>query len=171
MLVFFRLYDFERAFTLSIAMLGLLILPVGAWILFKIANGQYANFDVSVRNQRASLYTLLISLLALAIVLALYYGQPKTLLLGLGCFFLMLVFSFVINSFLLKTSLHTGISFFFAFVLWRLDCSWGLLMFLMAFLVSGSRLVLKRHTLPEVLVGLGIGAASGLLLILGQQVL
>jgi membrane-associated phospholipid phosphatase len=162
-LVFFQLFEVRRAFFLSGFILFLISIPAAAWNYYKTKSGAYANFNVSVRSQRTSMYIFLIGLMAMAILLARLSQQPKFLLVGLSLCFALVLISFVVNYFL-KTSLHTAMSFFLAFGLWQLHTSRGIVMFFMALLVSSSRLILKRHTFPEVISGSCIGSGTGALL-------
>jgi membrane-associated phospholipid phosphatase len=162
-LVFFQLFGVRKAFFLSGFILFLISIPAAAWNYYKTKSGAYTNFNVSVRSQRTSMYTVLIGLLAMATLLAWLSHQPKSLLVGLSLCFALVLISFGLNYFL-KTSLHTAMSFFLAFGLWQLHTSWGIAMLFMAFLVSSSRLILKRHTLPEILSGSFIGSGTGAML-------
>jgi membrane-associated phospholipid phosphatase len=58
--------------------------------------------------------------------------------------------------------LHSSISFFLALTLFKLTFTGGMLMLLFAFLISLSRLILKRHILAEVLAGVLTGVVFGL---------
>ena len=162
-LVFFQLFEFRKAVFLSGFILCLISIPVAAWIYYKTKSKEYTNFDVSVRTQRTSMYLFLLGILALAILLALFSQQTQSLFIGLSLCFAMVAISFKFNYFL-KSSLHVAMSFFLAFSLWQVQPFWGVAMFFMALLVSASRLILKRHTLSEIISGSFIGSGTGALL-------
>ena len=73
----------------------------------------------------------------------------------------LLLVCYVLNSWL-KVSLHAAMSFFLACVLLRQEPTWGATALVLATLIAASRLVLRRHTLAELVVGSIVGAvASG----------
>ena len=163
-MVFFQLFPLQKAFLLSGFVLGLVSVPAAAWNYYKTKSGGYTNFDVSVRSQRQSMYLVLSSLLGLACLLAWLSGQPLAFCIGLSLCLAMVLFSFLVNTFL-KTSLHAAMSFFMAFGLLQVNLALGSCLLLLAILVGISRLVLGRHSLPEVMSGSCIGAATGLELV------
>jgi membrane-associated phospholipid phosphatase len=162
--VFFELYSRDKALQLSAFVIGLVSLPLTAWNLYKTKSGGYSNFDVAIRSQRSSMYTILLGLLSFANLLAWFCDQPMAFNIGLSTCLGLVLISFFIN-FFLKTSLHAAISFYLAFGLLALHTSWGVGMLLLAMLVSISRLVLKRHTIQEVVSGFLIGTGAGLFFI------
>ncbi len=167
-MAFFELYSREKALLLSGFVLGFVTLPLTAWNFYKTKNGSYSNFDVSIRSQRSSMYAVLLGLLSMACLFAWFSHQPLAFSVGLSMCLALVLFSFSIN-FILKTSLHAAISFFMALGLLKLHVAWGLGMLVLAFLVSISRLVLKRHSMQEVVSGSLSGAGAGLILIYLMQ--
>lgn len=163
-LVFYRIFPPEKALLLSGFILLLVSLPASAWIYYKIQSGGYSNFDVSVRSQRKSMYLVLTGLLGIASLLAWLSEQPLAFCIGLSLCLGMVVLSFLINTFL-KTSLHAAMSFFMAVGLLKLHLLLGIGLLLLAVLVGISRLVLKRHSLPEVISGSMVGAGAGFMLV------
>lgn len=163
-LVFYQIFPPEKALLLSGFILLLVSLPASAWIYYKTQSGGYSNFDVSVRSQRKSMYLVLTGLLGTASFLAWQSEQPLAFCIGLSLCLGMVLLSFLLNTFL-KTSLHAAMSFFMAVGLLQLHFVLGVGLLLLAVLVGISRLVLKRHSLAEVISGSVVGAAAGLLLI------
>lgn len=162
--VFYQMFPPQKALLLSGFVLLLVSLPAAAWIYYKTQSGGYSNFDVSVRSQRKSMYLVLTGLLGIASLLAWQSEQPLAFCIGLSLCLGMILLSFLINTFL-KTSLHAAMSFFMAVGLLQLHLGLGVCLLLLAVLVGISRLVLKRHSLAEVISGSVVGASAGLMLI------
>lgn len=163
-LVFYRIFPPQKALLLSCFILLLVSLPASAWIFYKTQSGGYSNFDVSVRSQRKSMYLVLTGLLGIASLLAWLSEQPLAFCIGISLCLGMIVLSFFLNTFL-KTSLHAAMSFFMAIGLLKLHLILGVGLLLLAVLVGISRLVLRRHSLPEVISGSLVGAGAGFLLV------
>lgn len=150
----------RQATAISAVLISLVVLPITWRIYSKVKQGQYTNFDLSDQTQRSGLYPMLLLLSGLFVLLLFFTNQFQPFNRGAVCFFLLLASSYIIN-FFLKVSLHTSISFFLACVLYSLNAPFGILMAVFSVLVAASRLVLKRHSLPEILTGLVIGLIAG----------
>jgi len=144
-------------------LLAIVIVPIVWHNYQKVSDGNYSNFDVSSRSQRIGLYPVLIGLTLLFLALLAVTGQPYVFIHGTMCVILLLICSYCIN-FYIKTSLHTSISIFITVGFYSLHHSLGLILGIFTILVVLSRLVLKRHTLNEILVGALIGGISGICL-------
>lgn len=146
------------------AVVGGVVLPVAAWNYWQVRRGRYTNFDVSARQQRGSFYPVLLTLLALATGSAWLLGTPLAWRVGLGVALALILLCYLLN-FRLKVSLHAALSFFLAGGVGLLaGAGWGLGAGALAGLVAASRVVLRRHTPLEVLVGAGVGTgAAGVL--------
>lgn len=152
---------FRQAVLLSCLLIGGVIVPVCIRNYQKVRQGVYTNFDVSDQRQRAGFYPVLIGLVALTTGLFVATGQPRSFCYGMGFSFLLLVVSYGVNYFI-KTSLHTSLSFFLAWAGGLISQPLGITMGVLAVLIAVSRLILKRHTLLEVLVGALIGLTVGI---------
>lgn len=159
--VAFEQLPLGRAVTVSGLLVGGVALPIFWHNYRKVRRGRYTNFDVSDRTQRAQFYPVLIGLVALAASLLWATGQPRPFGYGALCLLGLLVGSYGVNRFL-KVSLHTSLSFYLAGAMYLLNPALGLGMAGLAVLVAASRLVLQRHTLPEILVGTGMGLGTGI---------
>jgi hypothetical protein len=73
----------------------------------------------------------------------------------------LLIIAALIN-FRIKLSLHALFAFYSAIMLFVINPIAGAVAFALAFLVFWSRLYLKRHDLPETLVGAFLGLLGGL---------
>lgn len=156
------LFTPAQAAWLSFLVVGCVAIPVAANNYFKTKKGHYTNFDLSDRKQRQNVYPRLLFLMAVITVILFATHQPVSFCIGSAVILAMMTASYVVN-FWLKASMHTSISFFLAFGLFKLSLTGGVLMLAFAVLISVSRLVLKRHTIAEVLAGGLLGTAFGLL--------
>ncbi|MFN3849496.1 MAG: phosphatase PAP2 family protein [Spirosomataceae bacterium] len=156
----FKSYPLKQALTLTGILVLCAVVPVFFYINRKVKEGNYADHDVSARTKRPSLY--LIGLSALGVmILALYLSkQPMGIVFGAWAAWLLTLLSFLIN-FKLKTSLHVGFSFLIAFLALSSDLMAGGILLAFGFLVGWSRLILKRHTLPEIFMGASLGTIIG----------
>lgn len=157
------LFTPKEALWLSFLVIGCVALPVGVNNYLKTKKGHYTNFDLSDRQQRHDVYPRLIFLIALITAILFGTHAPISFCIGSLIFLGMMIGSYLVN-FKLKASMHTSISFFLALSLLKLNIPAGILMLLFAALISYSRLVLKRHTLSEVIAGGLLGIVFGLLL-------
>src|SRR5439155_26559749 len=124
-----------------------------------------ANFDVSVRRERASMYAVMMGLTLSATLATWWAPVVRDVRLGMISVLAMFAAAWAINR-RLKVSLHAAISFFLAFAATLLDLRLGAVLFACATAVAASRLVLRRHTVLELSVGSALGTATGLTLLL-----
>ena len=158
--VAFQKLPFDNAVTVTGLLIGGVAIPI-AWQNYrKVRRGQYTNFDVSDQRQRAQFYTVLIGLVAL--VTGLLFATGQSLAFGYGSvrLLVLLIVSYGINRFI-KVSLHTSLSVFLTWAVYMLSPLFSVVMGVFAVLVGLSRLVLKRHTLIEILVGALTGLVTG----------
>lgn len=143
-----------------------LTLFISLWSLWQTRRGVYSNFDVSQRAQRRSFYPVLLGGVGLATA-ALFWQPVGQFRYGLLAVWLQLLLCYGLN-FWLKVSLHAALSFFLAYAVLHLHVGWGLLALGVATLIAASRLVLQRHTVPELVVGtlMGLLAGAGLVWLL-----
>lgn len=160
----FRLLARPLAAWVVLGVVAGVVLPIAYWNYRQVQRGTYTNFDVSVRAQRRSFYPRL--LLLLGATTAGLYAAPATGLLRPGMLVAtgLLTVCYGVN-FWLKVSLHAALSFFVAGCLGLLaGPAWAVGAGLAAALVAGSRWVLGRHSIPELLVGAALGGlAAGVL--------
>ena len=133
------------------------LLPVFAFVLRRVRTGRYKDADVSTREDRHLLYLLAaLSLVALVVALA-FLPAPPILRLAIVAALVAIVTGAVVNWTVHKVSLH---------VLTLAACG-ALLFFLLPPLGAGlllasggvawARVHLRRHTVPDVLWGFGVG--------------
>lgn len=159
MLYISTIYDDEMAL-LVMSLIGFIaVLPIVIYNSIQLLRGNISNFDLSDQKQRNKSYPLLLLILIVLILSAVWMNVPKSLILNLGIFGLMLVVFFFFRNYL-KISLHASTSFFLTALIIFDFGSIGLYAAIISTLVAISRIILKRHTKMEVV----IGGASGLLL-------
>lgn len=157
----FHEYAPKQAFFISVLIIGGLLLPLTIRNFRKVKKGEYSNFDVSDQKQRNSLYVYMIATLTLITGILFVLEQPYAFCMGSLCTLCMVIIAFAVN-FFHKTSLHTAMNLFWAFAIYELFPGVAYFFACWAALVALSRLVLQRHTLPEVLSGAFIGGGCGL---------
>lgn len=158
--VSFTRFGGAKALASSGVVIGLVILPIAAWNYRNTQQGRYSNFDVSVRSQRHSFYRVSVGLLLLATGVLWLTNQPPALRCGMGFALLLVVLSGLANLYV-KASLHASVSVFLSLALLTIHPVAGAVLLGFSVVVAASRLVLGRHTLPEIGAGAAIGLAVG----------
>lgn len=161
LLISFRMYNASTAIVISVLMIGFLVVPVTIRNYVKFRRGEYTNFDVSDQTQRHSFYKFGIALLACVTVALYFIPGTKEFFIGTLCALAMVLVSGIVN-FRIKTSLHTGVSMFISIIYFQLDFTVACVLLVFTALIAMSRLLLKRHTWIEVIMGALIGVMFGL---------
>jgi len=159
-----RLLDASRAMAIMATLVVLLFLPITIWIQTRVRTGRYSDFDVSRREDRTTMYPLVLVLILFATGLLFFTRQPKMLSVGMLCVSTMIVVAYLTNQWI-KISLHTVFCFFFALVAIKISVAWLAPMLIFAVLVAFSRLILKRHRVVELMAGAGLSLLTGSLLL------
>jgi hypothetical protein len=132
---------------------------VGLVSLWQVRAGRWAHVDASHPRERSQLNLLLTGLLCAAAALLWALGQPPAVAAGPLLAALLVLLAHALRRWL-KVSLHAAFALFAAALVWP-HLLGTLAVAALALGVAWSRLVLRRHTLPEVLLGLLLGAACG----------
>lgn len=127
-----------------------LILPVLIWIFSRVKSGKYTDSDVSDREQRKSLYLFISAALSVYILFNYFVNKTWDLVL---IYVLVLILLMQISNLLIKSSMHTALNIFVAALFFSENFVWGIVWLLISILVGITRILLKRHTLQEVLSG------------------
>lgn len=132
---------------------------VGLYSLWQVHRGRWAHVDASHPAERSQLNLVLAGLLCAAAGLVWALGQPPAVAAGPLLAALLVLLTHALRRWL-KVSLHAAFAFFAAALVWP-HLPGTLAIGALALGVAWSRLVLRRHTLAEVLTGLWLGAAFG----------
>ena len=156
----FTFEEFQRALLLSLLIVGGFFIPIAIKMYIGSKKGTYTNFDVSNRTQRQSWYIYAILLLLAVTIILFVTDQPRMLRLSVLFSLILLSTSQVVNYFI-KSSLHVSFNIFLSFLIMPLHIIAGVMFLLFTVLIAWARLVLKRHTLKEIITGAAIGLAIG----------
>ncbi len=127
-----------------------IILPIIIWITWNVKVGKYTNMDVSDRNQRKSLYVFIEVCILIYLLFEYFFAQNIDLIL---LFISVLLILMQVSNFFIKSSMHTSFNVFVAALFFALNWKMGILWLAIAILVGITRVILKRHTVKEVLMG------------------
>lgn len=152
----------DSAWLLSLLVLGLVTLPIVAHNLRKFKKGTYSNFDVSDQKQRKSFYPFAILLFLIFLSVLYFLDFPKPVKNNTFIFFVMLLVMALLNN-KVKASLHASIAFFAGIGLFSISNMAGIFVLVLAAATTWSRLVLKRHTRSELLLGILTGLFFGII--------
>lgn len=140
---------------------------IGMFILYGVKERFFSNVDISIRRQRVILYAFIISVVLLGVLLISLFRGP-TILIYSGIFLVLSLIVFDIINVRIKASVHVASIATFSIILCGLYGGWAYLTLLFIPLIAWARIVQKRHTLEETIVG----AISGsVLTILGLIVI
>lgn len=146
---------------LLLTLLVTVILPMALLLFRGFHSGRWSDPDVSARAERVRFYPRAISISAVAVIILLLLHAPAFALRGATMSLFLLIIAALIN-FRIKLSLHALFAFYSSIILFVVNPVAGSVAFALALLVFWSRLYLKRHDLPETLVGAFLGLMGGL---------
>lgn len=155
-LVIYFIYDSSKNLNMAEAwekfwpLLLIVILPIIIWIIWNVKTGRYTNMDVSDRKQRKSLYVFIEICLFAYLLFEYFYSNIIDLIM---IFILVLLLLMQLSNFFIKSSMHTSFNVFVAALFFALNWKLGLVWLGIAILVGITRVILKRHTVQEVLMG------------------
>lgn len=157
LIITFSVYNFKRAAFISGMILGCFFLPIAIWNYVRTKRGVYTNFDVSVQKQRNSMYLFAIPILAVVLVVFYFTGQTRGLLICILFSLILLTLSYLIN-FVVKCSGHVSLTVFLACMVLPVNFPAAIILIFCTLIIGWSRIILKRHTLTEVITGFFLGA-------------
>ena len=140
------------------ALLSLLLLtgPVLIFLLRKLSKKQLTDFDVSHREQRAGVFVFGTSSIFAGFLALWKLGAPDVTLHMLVATLITLPIFALVTKFITKISIHSGamagVTVVVAFYSW----AWAFVWLGFTLLVMWSRVVIKRHTLSQVISGAGV---------------
>jgi membrane-associated phospholipid phosphatase len=145
-----------------VAAIGLI--PTGLLLWRRAPSRRRQTADASAPDDRAILYFSLFAVLLLSSVYFHFVEHSALLVRGSAITALMSAVAAVFNRWI-RLSLHLAFAVYSGLILAKIHPGYGLPILVLAPLLAWSRLVLLRHTLPEVIGGaaLGLGAAGTLI--------
>ncbi len=140
--------------------LFIIIIPIAVWLFWNVKTGKYSNLDVSNRHQRKSFYFFIEA--TLLIYLTYLYIKSRTIdWIMLSILILLVVMQ--ISNYFIKSSMHTAFNIFVAALFFTENIWLGIAWLFLAIIIGFTRIILKRHTPQEVLMGGIIGTIVSLL--------
>lgn len=156
-------YNTSEAWERFLPIILILVLPVVAWIIWNVRTGRYTNMDVSNRKQRNSLYVIIV-VLSIIYLLHEYYFQD---IFDVSIFMLTVLLALMqISNFYIKSSMHTALNIYVAALFFKLNPYIGLLWLLLSIIIGITRIILKRHSIAEVIAGASIAFFISIIYIL-----
>lgn len=140
------------AITHLLLMLFVVAIPVFLWIYWNVKTGRYTNMDVSNRTQRKSLYVFMIINILLYLMIVYFFFFQFNILMIIG-FLLITLLVMQFSNLYIKSSMHMSLNVFVSALFTYLNPFFGLLWFVIAIIVGITRVILKRHTVKEVVFG------------------
>jgi membrane-associated phospholipid phosphatase len=154
-----------QAVALVAIMIATTTVPILLFTRRQIQRKRWSDYDVSVRQDRYLLYPLgLLTLSASALVFWML-GAPAFMLRGIAGGAALLFVAMLINL-TIKISLHMALASLCGIVILALNLWLGIIACSFAIANGWSRVVLRRHTLTEVVVGGLLGIVVGVILVL-----
>lgn len=160
--VLFSFEEFQKALGTSAIIIGGMFIPLAIKTYYGTKKGTYTNLDVSNQKQRQRWYIAAIILLTFVLTALFLTDQSRTLRLNAVYAFLLLLTAQLMN-FYIKSSMHTAYNVFLTLLILPMSLTFAIGYAAFVILIAWSRLVLKRHTLNEVIAGALIGLSWGLI--------
>ncbi|WP_158857082.1 hypothetical protein [Lunatibacter salilacus] len=160
----YTIQDPRTAAWTSFAILGIAVIPLIGWNIWKTHKGEYSNFDVSIREQRFSMFGIIFSLSLILIGFLYFSGQPSVLIIGCLLLIEAMLLIFILN-FWIKASLHMTISTFICCGLLPLNATLAAILGIIVPFIGWARITQKRHSWEEVLAGMATGLFTGIQLL------
>jgi hypothetical protein len=140
------------------------VVPVGVLMVRQVRRGRWSNVDASKPSERPILFLVTVGGLLAALAWLLLEDPRSFLVRGI-----VVALGFVLVAALLtrciKLSLHVAFAALAATALCLLGSPAGYALIVVAAVLCWSRLVLARHTVPELLAGLALGVVTGAVLV------
>ena len=143
-----------------LALLLSTLVPTAILLLSGVRSGRWSDADVSVRKERQRFFPWAVPFSLAGLIVMWWMRAPNYIIRGALVTLMLFVVSWVVNC-RLKLSLHALFAFYCATILLRIGASWGAIAFVLAILVSWSRLFLQRHTPAELTTGTVLGLTGG----------
>ncbi len=145
-----KIYTWQETVIIFLPILLLTIVPITIWIYYNVKKGKYTNVDVSDRNQRKGLYFFIFAMISVFLIYDYFANQSVDLTM---LFLLILLGTMQVSNYFIKSSMHTAFNVFVAALFFAINPYLGLVWLGIAALVGFTRIILKRHTIAEVVMG------------------
>lgn len=146
----YKNYDLQESLYRFLPIFLIIILPTSAWIFYNVKAGKYQNLDVSNRIQRKTLYIFVNA----AIIIYLLYDYFVKDRFDVMMFYLLILLAIMqISNLFIKSSMHTALNLFVAALFLSQNFWIGIFWIGITIVVGVSRILVKRHTPKEVLMG------------------
>lgn len=156
----YRTQGRETALFVSLVIVGGVVVPILIKSYRGVQKGEYTNYDISNRKQRQSWYLFPTLLLAIATLVLYFTNQSRDLILGVFFALVLFIVSQLVNLYI-KTSLHVGFNVYLGFLVFPLNKRFAIGVLLFTIILGWSRVVLRKHTLKEVICGAVLGTVVG----------
>lgn len=143
-------YNLSETATLFLPLLLIVVIPISAWIYWNVRKGNYTNMDVSNRKQRKSLYFFIAGALLLFLGYDYFLNENIDLIIT---FLLLLLLLMQLSNYYVKSSMHTAFNIFVAALFFAASSVLGIIWLILSIMVGITRIILKRHTVTEVISG------------------
>lgn len=144
------------------------IVLIAAYILIGIRRGLFTNFDISKRKQRIYLFPLVIVAGIIFLFSLIAFNGPKSLLFAI-IYFIISVVVLSLVTLRIKASVHVGgITVAIISAIYFFGNQYNLLLILIP-VMAWARIIEKRHTLKETIVGFVFGFLLALIGIFSVQ--
>ncbi len=153
-----------QAFTLVVVMIATTTLPLLLFTRRQIRRKRWNDYDVSIRQDRYLLYPLGLLTLAGSALVFWLLDAPVFMLHGIAGGAVLLFVAMLANL-IIKISLHMALAMLCGVVILALNLWLGIVACGFALVNGWSRVVLRRHTLLEVITGGLLGGLVGILLV------
>jgi membrane-associated phospholipid phosphatase len=154
----------QRAFAVVAVTVSITVLPILFIIRRKVTAEKWSDYDVSIASERKSFYPILILIVSISSLILWLLRFPRSLLLGI-VISLGLIFAAMLINLRSKISLHLIFAVYCAVSLMAVSGWLGAGFLLFAAAIGWSRIVLQRHNFGQVVSGMTLGAAAGILLL------
>jgi hypothetical protein len=141
-----------RAMHITGVIVAVVLIPLGLLIWQRRASGRWETVDASRRSDRPILYFSVFAVMLLLMGYFRFVAQPPIGIQRTVAIALMFGVAALLNRWI-KLSLHLAFACFSGLVLASVHLGYGLPILLLVPLLAWSRLVLLRHTIPEIIGG------------------
>ncbi len=168
LLVLLPLWQRSHAYAvhLTSVVVAVVLIPLGLLIWQRRASGRWETVDASTRSDRPILYFSVFVVMLLLMGYSRFVAHPPMGIQRIVAITLMFGVAALLNRWI-KLSLHLAFACFSGLVLASVHLGYGLPILLLVPLLAWSRLVLLRHTIPEIIGGSLLGLVTACIMLAG----